>query len=429
MLFKNISYVDESFGTKTGSILIKDGKIGWIGKDAPPDYTGEIYDGNNKMLLPGFYNVHCHVPMTLLRGYGEGLPLDRWLNEKIFPFEEKLTAEAVYWGSLIGIAEMLKSGVVSFTDMYFFLESIVKAVDESGIKANISNAAAAFSDDVRLMDTRAGQESKWLCDHVKTLEHDRIICDAALHAEYTSNPNMVRQVAEFAKENKLRMHVHISETVLEHEACKARRGGLTPVQYLAGHGLLDSPTTAAHCVAVEDCDTDILLEKGVTVAHCPSSNLKLGSGIAPIWKLHKAGVNIGIGTDGAASNNNLNELEEVNLASILQRGALRDPMCMDIASTLQMAASNGAKSQGREDCGRIKVGNRADLIVFDMDKPHLQPVFDSLSNVLYAAQASDICLTMVDGKVLYKDGELLTIDIEKAVAEARSAQRHILSQL
>lgn len=429
MLFKNISYVDESFKTQTGSILVKDGKIDWIGKDAPADYNGEVYNGNNKILLPGFFNIHCHVPMVLLRGYGEGLPLQRWLNEKVFPFEDKLDPDAMYWGGLMGMAEMIKSGAVSFTDMYFFLEAIAKAVDECGLKANLTNAALAFSDDAKYMDNRAGKETKWLCGHVKTLKHDRIRCDAGLHAEYTSNPNMVRQVSEFAVENNLRMQVHVSETASEHSGSKERRDGLTPAAHLAKHGLFDVPTTAAHCVFVEDSDIEILREKNVTVAHCPSSNLKLGSGIARVWEMHQKGVNVGIGTDGASSNNNLNVLEEVNLASILQKGANQDPMCMDASSTLKMATLNGAKSQGRDDCGCIKAGNRADLVVYDLDKPHLQPVFDALANVLYAAQANDVCMTMVDGKVLYKDGELLTIDIEKVVAEAKNAQQKALSQL
>lgn len=429
MLFKNIGYTDENFEAKTGSILVEGGKIAWIGSGLPEGYHGEIYDGKNKMLLPGFYNIHCHVPMVLTRGYGEGLPLDRWLNERIFPFEDKLGAEDIYWASMLGMAEMIKSGVVSFTEMYFHMESIAKAVDECGMKANISNAAVAFSDDVKYMNTRSGQETENLRQSASGFGHGRIICDASLHAEYTCTESMAREVAEYAKKHELRMHVHVSETASEHEAAKARRGGRTPARFLADCGLFDVPTTAAHCVWAEDSDLDIFREKGVTVAHCPSSNLKLGSGIAPILKMRGSGVNVGIGTDGAGSNNNLNGLEEVNLASILQKGVNHDPLCMSMAETLRMACENGAKSQGRPDCGSIKTGNRADLIVFDLDRPHLQPAFDPLANVLYAANASDICLTMIDGKVLYKNGELLTIDIEKTIAEARRSQERALSRI
>lgn len=429
MLFKDIGYTDESFESKTGSILVEGEKITWIGSGVPDGYRGEIYDGKSKMLLPGFYNIHCHVPMVLLRGYGEGLPLDRWLNERMFPFEGKLESDDIYWASLLGMAEMLKSGIMSFTEMYFCTESIAKAVDECGMKANISNAAIAFSDDIKYMSTRSGQETVRLSQIARGLGHGRVICDASLHAEYTCTENLAREVAQYAREHGLRMHVHVSETTSEHEAAKARRGGRTPARFLADCGLFDVPATAAHCVWVEDSDLDIFVEKGVTVAHCPSSNLKLGSGIAPIVKMRGAGVNVGIGTDGAASNNNLNGLEEVNLASLLQKGINQDPLCMGMAETLRIACENGAKSQGRPDCGSIKIGNRADLIVFDLDNPNMQPAFDPLANALYAANASDICLTMVDGKVLYKNGELLTIDIEKATAEARRSQARVISQL
>lgn len=429
MLFENIGYANEHFESASGSILVEDSRITWIGEGRPAGYEGKVYNGKNKMLLPGFYNAHCHVPMTLLRGYGEGLPLDRWLNEKMFPFEAKLDPDAVYWGSLLGMAEMIGSGAVSFTEMYFFIDSIAKAADECGIKANIGHGMSAFSEDAGFRNTNAYAGTLALLDYLKGTSHDRILCDASLHAEYTSTPRAVRELAEFAKENGLRMHTHLSETAKEHEECKARRKGRTPARYFADCGVFDMPATAAHCVAVEDGDIEILLEKGVTAAHCPSSNLKLGSGVAPVWEMYRRGVNIAIGTDGAASNNNLNALEEVNLAILLQRGTRRDPLCMDMAAALKMASQNGAKSQGRMDCGCIKVGNKADLVVFDMDMPHLQPVFDPLSNVLFSAQSGDICMTMADGRILYQDGELLTIDIEKVIAECKRVQRKILGEL
>ncbi len=427
MLFKDICYADENFADQSGSVLVEDGVITWIGSGAPPDYAGEIYDGRGKELLPGFYNTHCHVPMVLLRGVGEGLPLHRWLNEAVFPFEGKLTAEAVHTGSLLGIAEMLKSGIVSFTDMYFFTEQIARAVDETGIKANICNAVLAFSP-VSYSSTREYADNEAVRRLAKSFAHGRIIADTGVHAEYTSFPEIVREVAAYAKENNMRMHVHLSETQKEHEEGKARRD-MTPAAYFESLGVFDVPTTAAHCVWVEDPDIEILRAKGVTVSHNPSSNLKLGSGVAPVLKMLAAGVNVGIGTDGAASNNNLNGIEEVNLACYLQRGANLAPDSLRISEVLKMAGENGAKSQGRPDCGRIKIGCRADLVVFDLEQPHLQPVISPLANVLYSANSGDVRLTMVDGKVLYKDGEFLTIDIEKTISDAKSAQKKILQSL
>ncbi|WRS27827.1 amidohydrolase [Oscillospiraceae bacterium MB08-C2-2] len=432
MIFRNISYVDDRFEVVTDSnIAVEGSKVAWIGQNLA-EYTGpkaEVVEGGGKLLLPGFYNNHCHAAMTLLRGYGEGLPLDRWLNERMFPFEDQMTGKDMYWGTLLGIIEMLKSGIVSFTDMYMIMEHIGPAVEESGIKANLSHGCSSFDDSKGYKDLKAYPSTLWLLDYVKGLGHDRIICDASLHAEYTATPRLVREVAEFAREHNLHVHTHISETFSEHEGCKERHGGLTPTQYLNSLGLFDQPTSAAHCVAVDEKDMEILKAKGVTVTHCPSSNLKLGSGVAPAWKMHQMGINVAIGTDGAASNNNLNGLEEVNLAAMVQRGYHREPMAMDMASTLRMACLNGAAAQGRADCGSIKVGNRADLVLYDLEVPHLQPVFDPLSNVLFSAQSSDIAMTMVDGKVLYKNGELTTIDQEKVLFECKSIPPVILAKL
>jgi 5-methylthioadenosine/S-adenosylhomocysteine deaminase len=427
MLFKDVFYADENFEPKTGSVLVIDTKIAWVGEGVPEGYLGKIYDGRGKVLLPGFYNTHCHVPMVLLRGLGEGLPLDRWLSEAVFPFEAKLTPEDMYWATLLGVSEMIRSGIVSFTDMYFHTAYIARAVDEAGVKMNSCNPMMAFGpEDYRA--SRAYRDCESMRKRAATLRHGRIIADAGIHGEYTSYPEIVSDVAAYAKENNMRMQLHLSETQKEHEGCRARHG-VTPAAYFERLGVFDIPTTAAHCVWVEDEDIEILRAKGVTAAHNPSSNLKLGSGIAPVWKMHQAGVNVSIGTDGASSNNNLNGLEEINLACFLHRGINRDPACMDIATTLKMACENGAKSQGRDDCGSIKAGNRADLVMFNMDAPHLQPIANPIANVLYAAQASDVCLTMVDGKVLYRYGEFLTIDIERVTAEVNASFQRIMSSL
>lgn len=429
MLFTHIDYVDADFqNVRDGFLLVEGSRIAYLGKEKPRDYDGPCYDGRGKLAMPGFFNTHCHVPMTLIRGYGEGLPLDRWLFERMFPFEAKLDGEAVYWGALLGIAEMISSGIVSFNDMYFFLSDIARAVEESGIKANISQGLSSQDESQRLADNKGYKEGLELLDIIKGSDHDRIAFDVGLHAEYTSCEGFVRQVADYAREGGHRVQVHLSETEKEHKEGIERRGK-TPAAFFKDCGLLDAPTTAAHCVAVDEADLEILREKRVTVAHNPSSNLKLGSGVAPVLEMQRRGIQVTIGTDGAASNNNLNGLEEVNLASILQKGVHRDPMAMGVETTLRMACRNGALSQGRKDCGALAEGNRADIVIYDMDKPHLQPVFDPAANVLYAAQASDVCLTMVDGKTLYKDGEFLTMDIERVKGRCREIKEKILREL
>jgi len=430
VLFKNITVIDENYEARLNYYLaVKGNTIEYIGPERPFGDWGEEYDGSRKAAMPGYFNIHCHVPMTLLRGFGEGLPLDRWLKERVFPFEALLTGEEMYWGAMLGIAEMLKSGAVSFTDMYMELPDLCRAVEESGIKANLSNGTTGFSPDDRFKDGKAYRELKYMMEYTAAQSHDRIIADASLHAEYTSHELLVRDVAEFAKENGLRLHLHLSETKNEHEECKLRRNGMTPAQWFRHCGVLDVPVTAAHCVWVENEDMEIMANHGVTAAHCPTSNLKLGSGIAQVQAMLQKGIHVGIGTDGASSNNNLNVHEEVNLASLLQKGILRDPSAMNPQETLRAACLNGALSQGRKDCGCLKAGNRADIVVYDMDKPHLQPAFDVLSNILFSAQSDDIVLNMVDGKTLYRDGELTTIDLEQVKYHVNHIARQRGSQL
>ena len=429
MLIKNTCLVNESFQVERGKyILIENDRISYIGDKHPEGYFGETYNGENKVVLPGFFNNHCHVPMTLLRGYGEGLPLHRWLAEKMFPFEAKLTGEDIYWGSLLGIAEMIKSGVVSFTDMYFEIEMMAQAVSESGIKVNLSHGLSYNSKKPSIFELQGYKDTERLLDIASRDKAGRLKIDIGLHAEYTSRESLVREVAHYARERNLIVHTHLSETQGEHDNCKLKYGK-TPAEYFAECGLFDQPTTAAHCVWVEDSDIEIIKSKGVVPVHCPSSNMKLGSGFAPIKQMIEAGIPVTIGTDGASSNNNLNMVEEIYLAAMINKGSTQDPEFMYPAQLLKLATINGARAQDREDCGFIKVGNKADLVIFDMDKPHLQPVFDELANILYSGQSDDICMTMIDGQIVYKDGEFKTIDIEKVMHKAVGIKERILSEL
>lgn len=429
MLFKNISLMDEAYNIKTNMNVVTEGNhITYMGKEMPEGYKGETYEGNNKFMLPGFFNIHCHIPMTLLRGYGEGLPLDRWLNEKMFPFEAKLTGEDCYWGAMLGAIELIKSGVVSITDMYFNIDHIIEALNTSGLKANICHGTSFNPDNPNFRDLKAYKDTdRW----IKTLRQDlnsRIKIDVGIHAEYTSNEGLLREVAEYAKETNSIIHTHISETKKEHEECK-NRYHLTPLGLYEKCGVLDQPVIAAHCVWIEEEDFNIIKNKDVTPVHCISSNLKLGSGFAPIKKMLEMGINVGLGTDGTSSNNNLNMMEEIHLAAMVNKGVNLDPEFLPPRKVLEFATINGAVSQGRADCGSIKVGNRADIVVIDIDKAHLQPVFDILSNIVYSAQADDICLTMIDGQIVYKDGELTTIDHERVIYESNKIKNRILGEL
>lgn len=429
MLFKNITILNETLEMKENMYVgITEDKIDYIGMDMPIKDYGQIYEGKGKALMNGFFNSHAHTPMTPMRGYGENMALQDWLEQRIFPFEAKLNGNSVYYGTLLGIAESLKFGIVSTTDMYYFCDEMARAVIESGVKNNIGRGITNFSDQ-DLYDLQAFKETKSLYENYHNASNGRIKVDVSLHAEYTSNPKTVVQLAEYTKEIGAGMHVHVSETYFEHEGCKERHGGLTPVQYLNSLGLFDTRTTAAHCVWLEEEDLRILADKGVTVASCPVSNMKLASGVCNVPLLLSKGVNVAIGTDSVASNNSLNFIEEMKFFAVANKEKRGNPTLITPVEALHAATFSGAKGQGREDCGKLAVGMKADLIVLDLMQPNMRPIHNLANNIVYSASGSDIVLTMVDGKVLYKDGEYLTLDIEKVIFETEKATDRILGEL
>lgn len=429
MLFKNITILDDNYNAAENMYVgIKGDTIDYIGKEEPKEDYGESYDGKGKLLMSGFYNVHAHTPMTLMRGYGENMSLQDWLTKLIFPFEDKLNGDAVYAGMLLGIAESLRFGIVSTTDMYYFGDDMARAILETGVKNNLGRGVVNFSEEGDINDLIGFQETKHLFDTYHKAGNGRLKVDVSLHAEYTSNPKTALHLANYMKSVGANMHVHVSETQFEHEECK-KRHGLTPIQYLNKQGIFDTKATAAHCVWLEGEDFDIVAEKGVTVASCPISNLKLASGVCNVPLLLSKGVNVAIGTDSVASNNSLNMIEEMKVFAIANKGKQFDPTLITPEETLRAATFAGARSQGRDDCGKLAAGFKADLIVMDLNQPNMHPVHNLANNLVYSASGSDVLLTMVDGKVLYKNGEYLTLDIEKAIFEAEKSTKRILGEL
>lgn len=430
MLFSNITLLDENLDVREGMyVRVNDGVISYIGTVPPEEEADErVYDGCGKLLMSGFFNAHAHSPMTLLRGYGEDMSLQDWLFTRIFPFEAKLTYESVKRATTLAMAESLANGIVSTSDMYYFCDAMAESVIEAGAKANISRSLT-IQDEPDISKTQPVKEMMDLYRGYDGAAGGRIKIEMSLHAEYTNSDDTVRQLADITRDLGCGMHVHVSETKTEVEECKMRHDGMTPPAYLASRGLFDTRTNAAHCVWLEDEDFVILKEKGVSVSANPVSNLKLASGAANYPKMIGSGINVALGTDSVASNNSLDFIQEMKVFALVPKMYYNDPSVMTLKQVIGAATKNGAAAQGRDDTGVLKEGKKADLIVIDLSSPHMHPVHDMCANLVYSASPQDIVMTMVDGEVLYENGEFTTIDIEKAIAEADEATAQILEKL
>lgn len=386
-------------------IVIENNKIKSI-TEIMPEGEFDVIDAKGGILMPGLVNAHTHSPMTFLRGYADGYPLEVWLNEHIFPKEALLTSEDVYYSSLIGIMEMIASGTTLFADMYDFCDSIADAVDESGIKALLSRGTTYFDPSIPFDKHRGTIESIELLNR----KNNRISVAFAPHAVYTTTPAFIEHFAKLAYDNNAVLHIHLSETITENENC-LKTYGKTPAKLLYDAGAFNTKVLAAHCVHLTDEDISILKNGGATVAHNPSSNLKLGSGCADITALKNAGVDISIGTDGTSSNNSLNMLKEMHLAALLTCGVKMDPLAVSAKDAIRWATN--ADALGFSDTGIIAEGKKADFIILNGDHPNMMPCHNPVSNVVYSANAGDVSYVFVDGKMLYKNGEFLTLDKEK----------------
>ena len=393
--------------------------ICYLSETAPLERYDEEKNLSGKLVLPGLINCHCHSPMVFLRGLGSDLNLQDWLFQYIFPTEAKWTDAGVRAASELSLLEMIACGITSFSDMYYHCDEIVGAAIEAGIKLNVCRSTQGRPD-LPFAENSDCKEGVALFDRWDGATNGRIKVDLCIHAEYTNTPDTMRAYAAVCKEKGTRLHLHLSETRSEQEAC-IQKYGMTPAFLMDSLGVFDNPVLAAHCVWVTDEDIELMKARGVSPVHCPSSNMKIGSGFAPVQKMLDRGLNVTLGTDGAASNNNLNMLEELHLAAIIHNGYLNDPTVMKPADLLKMATVNGAKAQGRGDTGELRVGKKADLIAIDFDKPHLIPALDYPAMLAYAVQDSDVCLNMVDGRILYENGEYKTLDAEKIKATARTA--------
>lgn len=453
ILFKNCTIVSKENSEykviKNGFLGVEGEFIDYIGKDRPVRKYDTEKDMSSKLLMPGLVNAHGHSAMTLVRGAGSGLSLNDWLYGAIIPIEDRMVAHDIYVGNNVAIMEMLAGGTTQVSDMYDYPFAGVMAYAESGMKANTTRTGLCFDREIEAANWPRTSESIGFIDVLMgnapvndefrrelpdldtlpdvlrdAVKSGRIIPQFTHHSEYLNSDNFIRAISEANKTRKTVMSMHISETEKEHLEC-IQRHGLTPVAYFESLGALDEPAYLAHCVWATDEDLRIMKKKNATLVHCPSSNLKLGSGLAPLAKAMELGVNIALGTDGVASNNNLNMFEEMHIAGLLHKGINHNPQLLTDAQMLDMATVNGSRALGRQDSGELAVGKKADIIALDTDKPHWMPNIDTLAMLVYSAQASDVCMTMIDGRILYENGEFTTIDKDKCLAEFRESLKRL----
>ena len=421
-LFKNALLLNPGEGqARRADVAVKDGLVAGVTQPGTQtaDAAGrETIDCADMLMIPALYNAHTHLPMSLFKGISDDLPLDRWLFEKIFPAEDKLNSEMCYWASLLSLAECAQNGVVSCSDMYWFYDGILRAVDESGMKINASRAVQSFDENEDMARNHRLAEGRALYENWHGACDGRIRVDMSLHAEYTSNPRCAAAVIDYAAAHGAGLHVHLSETKSEHEGCIARHG-MTPAAYFGSLGLFELHAGLAHGVWLEDSDIELLRGRDVTVMHCPASNMKLASGAAPVTKLLAAGVNVAIGTDGSASNNRLDVLRELELCSLLQRVTNLDSALMPPSSLLGLATRGAARWQGRPDCGSIAPGMRADITLLDLASIEGCPMYDdnTAGALAYSLNSRNVAYTMCDGRMIYARGEHKTIDVERVRRE------------
>jgi len=427
ILIKNALCPDLSGQSAVKNVIVENDTVVFAGDVLPKGCSSfdRTIDGAGCILMPGFVNAHCHTPMTLLRGLGSDCPLDVWLNDHIFPTEDKLNGDLAYIGTMSAIAEMIRGGVTSFSDMYFFCDRVADAVIESGIKANISRSVVSFDESEAPASNFRVAETISLFNDYNNAGNGRVKIDFSLHAEYTNTESMCRYLAELAKDYGARLHIHLSETEKEHNECIGRHG-MTPTAFFEKCGVFDVPVTAAHCVWLDRNDMEIMASKGATAVHNPRSNLKLGSGVMDFEALSKAGVNIALGTDGSASNNKQDLIAEMQLSAILHKGILRDASAVRAADVITAATAGGSVAQGREGYAEIKVGMPADLVLISCDRPGVSICEDAFSTLAYAADRSDVVMTMVDGRILFENGEYTTIDIARIDHEYAAAREKLM---
>jgi len=418
--------LDEKNPIVQGYMLIEGDTISYIGEERPEGVEGaETYDGKGLLFMPGLVNSHGHTAMSLLRGYGDDMVLQEWLEQKMWPMEAKFTPENVYWGASLSVLEMVKGGTTTFLDMYDHMDQVGKVVEESGIRGVLTRGVIGLC-------PPEVQEQK-LAEAIR-IAHDwhgkadgRITTMMSPHAPYTCPPDYIEKFVQAAHDLDLPLHTHMSETKAEVQQ-NVDQYGVRPVQHLLNLGFFSRPSLVAHAVHLTDEEIEILAAHKVAISHNPGSNLKLASGVARVPELLKAGVTVSLGTDGPASNNNLDMFEEIRLAALIHKGVSGDPTAVPALEALRMGTEYGAKSLYLENTGKLAAGMKADMVAVNTDQAHFLPRTDYISHIVYSAGPKDVEHVWVDGKQIVRNGECLTLDEERIRYEAQAAFEGLLGR-
>ena len=413
ILIKNIKallFQDDKFVIKDTDILIKDNVISQISDNIICEQVDKEISGKNKLAMPGLINTHTHSYMTLFRNAADDLPFSKWLFKNILPLEDKMTAEDAYWGSMLGIMEMINTGTTCFTDMYMFIDKTARAVEETGIRAFLSRGLVDAADEAggrRRLEEANKEMKNWngKCDRIQFLY--------APHAPYTCSPEYLEKIAEQAADKNIGITIHLSESRNEVEEIYSKYK-MTSTQLIEKSGIFNCNTIAAHCVYIDERDMAILKKNNVSISTNPVSNLKLANGIAPLKEIIENGINVCMGTDGAASNNTLNMFKEMQILSLIHKGYEEDAEILSANEVLKCATINGAKALGISgSVGVLKEGMKADICIIDIDKPQYYPRNNLVSSLVYSTCGEEVATVIVDGKILMENKEFLTIDTEE----------------
>lgn len=404
---------------KKTSIFVSGDRIVAIGEKPEGFEAEKVIDGTDRLAIPGLINCHTHSYMSFMRNCADDLSFMDWLFGRVDPIEQKMTDEDTYWGACLAIIEMMKSGTTCFNDMMMNIKQTTRAIKESGMRAVMCRGLVGSAED----------DGGRIAQHYEEMEFckdcDRITFKFGPHAPYTCSEDYFRKVSDEAKKTGIGIHVHLSESLSEIEGCQ-KDHGCSPIEMADRNGLFDVPCIAAHCVQVDDKDMDILAKKGVSVVSNPASNMKLGNGFAPIPEMMEKGINVCLGTDGAASNNSLNMFHEMSLMALIHKGTHKTPQCIGASDVFRMATINGAKALCLDkEIGTLEVGKKADIVILDLKNPSLMPNNNLIAGLSYSANGSEVDTVIINGEITMEGRKILTMDEEKIYAKVNEIIKHL----